>query len=133
MGKTEFVYWLQGALEMSPEMLKNGMTPQQVQTIQDHLDLVFTKVTPDRFEEKGERVFNPLMYPNHDTTGNPPPVLPTTTCDDGGTKFCSSSPEDSSVHIDGVKLCSSLSEDLAVNVDGEKEEWTGGSTLLNSR
>jgi len=46
MNPGEFAYWLQGALELNPNMLKEGMTPEQVQTIQDHLNLVFTKVTP---------------------------------------------------------------------------------------
>ncbi len=50
MDSEKFVYWLQGALEINPEMLKNGMTPEQVQTIQDHLDLVLKKITPNRFE-----------------------------------------------------------------------------------
>jgi hypothetical protein len=54
MNAEEFAYWLQGALEMNPEMLKNGMTPEQAQTIQDHLDLVFDKVTPDRFNKNVE-------------------------------------------------------------------------------
>ncbi len=49
MKAEEFAYWLQGALEMNPGMLKKGMTAEQVQTIQDHLNLVFNKVTPDRF------------------------------------------------------------------------------------
>lgn len=35
---------------MNPEMLEKGMSPEQVKTIQDHLNLVFNKVTPDRFE-----------------------------------------------------------------------------------
>jgi len=47
-----FAYWLRGALELNPEMLEKGMTPEQVQTVEDHLNLVLTKVTPDRFEEK---------------------------------------------------------------------------------
>jgi hypothetical protein len=52
MNADKFAYWLQGALELNPDMLKSGMTPEQVQTIQDHLDLVFTKVTPDRMKEQ---------------------------------------------------------------------------------
>ena len=50
----QFVYWLQGALELNPEMLEKGMTPEQVKTIQDHLNLVFKKVTPDRFDKVEE-------------------------------------------------------------------------------
>ena len=56
MSPQEFTYWLQGALEMNPEMLEKGMTPEQTKMIQDHLDLVFTKVTPDRFEGKKKEV-----------------------------------------------------------------------------
>ena len=52
MDSNTFVYWLQGALELNPEMLEKGMTPEQVQTVQDHLNLVLNKVTPDRFEKK---------------------------------------------------------------------------------
>jgi hypothetical protein len=52
MNAEEFAYWLQRAIEMSPEMLDNGMTPQQAKTIKDHLDLVFNKVTPDRFDKE---------------------------------------------------------------------------------
>ena len=53
MNTEKFAYWLQGALEMNPEMLKNGMSPEQVQTIQDHLNLIFDKATPDRFNKEG--------------------------------------------------------------------------------
>jgi len=28
----EFAYWLQGALEMNPDMFEKGMTPEQVKT-----------------------------------------------------------------------------------------------------
>lgn len=41
----EFCYWLKGYFELSDS---NTLSPQQVQTIKDHLNLVFTKVTPDR-------------------------------------------------------------------------------------
>lgn len=58
MTAEDFAYWIQGALEMNPQMLKEGMTPEQVQTIQDHLDLVFDKVTPDRINKPRERQRN---------------------------------------------------------------------------
>ena len=61
----QFVYWLQGAIEMNPDMLEKGMTSEQVQTIQDHLDLVFNKVTPDRFEKKKESLNIYTDYPNN--------------------------------------------------------------------
>ena len=52
MDSEKFVYWLQGALELNPDMLEKGMSPAQVKTIQDHLSLVLTKVTPDRFDNQ---------------------------------------------------------------------------------
>lgn len=45
MSPENFVYWLQGMLEIgSPKILDEG----QVQIIKDHIALVLTKVTPDR-------------------------------------------------------------------------------------
>jgi uncharacterized protein YjaG (DUF416 family) len=41
---TEFCYWLQGCLELGAKELNE----EQVKIIRDHLDLVFTKVTPKR-------------------------------------------------------------------------------------
>ncbi|MEK6829541.1 MAG: hypothetical protein AABY15_05465 [Nanoarchaeota archaeon] len=76
MNAETFTYWLQGALELNPEMLEKGMTPEQVKTIQDHLNLVFKKVTPDRFKKteseikviKSEEIELPPFpqYPNND-------------------------------------------------------------------
>jgi hypothetical protein len=40
----QFCYWLQGFAELSPS---NVPTPEQWQMIREHLNLVFTKVTPD--------------------------------------------------------------------------------------
>lgn len=43
MTERDFVYWLQGWLEIAnPE----AITPAQVQCIKDHMALVLTKVTP---------------------------------------------------------------------------------------
>lgn len=72
MSAEEFTYWLQGALEMNPEMLEKGMTPEQVKTIQDHLNLVFNKVTPDRFKS--------IEISDPNSSGNPPPQLPGSIC-----------------------------------------------------
>lgn len=46
MTEQQFCYWLQGFVE-----IMNGQQPNQTQwqVIQDHLKLVFTKVTPDRY------------------------------------------------------------------------------------
>lgn len=41
----QFVYWLQGYMEVeNPKQL----TPKQTQIVKDHLEKVFTKVTPER-------------------------------------------------------------------------------------
>lgn len=45
MESINFTYWLQGFFEISDSKTLNE---KQVQIIKDHLDLVFTKVTPDR-------------------------------------------------------------------------------------
>ena len=45
MSPEQFTYWLQGFFELtSPQTI----FPDQVKIIQDHLDLVFKKVTPKR-------------------------------------------------------------------------------------
>lgn len=48
MTPRDFAYWLQGYMEV------HGTTPtdEQWQVIQDHLKLVFVKVTPDRQKAK---------------------------------------------------------------------------------
>jgi len=46
MNTENFVYWLQGFLELRED--DKPLTPKQVQIIKDHLALVFTKETPDR-------------------------------------------------------------------------------------
>ena len=43
MSPDSFCYWLNGFFEISDQ---KELTPQQVQIIKDHLDLVFKKVTP---------------------------------------------------------------------------------------
>lgn len=63
MEQVDFLYWLKGALEMNPEFLEKGMTPEQVKTINDHLNLVFNKQTPDNFVDNLQ---------NLDSSGNPP-------------------------------------------------------------
>lgn len=52
MTPEQFCYWLQGYFELGSGG-RAGMTDGQVETIKDHLNLVFTKVTPDR-RPKGE-------------------------------------------------------------------------------
>lgn len=45
MNAETFAYWIQGAIELGQIKTFNE---QQVQIIQDHLNLVFNKVTPQR-------------------------------------------------------------------------------------
>lgn len=45
MTPRDFVYWLQGYFELTPG--EQGLSPEQVKVIKDHLQLVMTKVTPD--------------------------------------------------------------------------------------
>lgn len=49
MTPENFTYWLQGFFELKEE--GEGITLKQALIIQDHLALVFDKVTPDRTEE----------------------------------------------------------------------------------
>lgn len=44
MNERDFVYWLQGFLELRED--KSGLTARQVSVIQDHISLVFKKITP---------------------------------------------------------------------------------------
>ena len=48
MKPRDFCYWLQGHLEIDAPNGVSELSREQVQVIQDHLDLVFKKVTPDR-------------------------------------------------------------------------------------
>ncbi len=45
MTPEEFAYWLQGFFELAQP---TSLDERQVKVIQDHLQLVFAKVTPDR-------------------------------------------------------------------------------------
>lgn len=48
MTPENFCYWLQGFFELANNT--TNLTPTQSQQIQDHLNLVFKKETPDRFQ-----------------------------------------------------------------------------------
>lgn len=52
MTPEQFCYWLQGYLEITDvlETRPAGLTEKQRQVVCDHLNLVFTKVTPNRKE-----------------------------------------------------------------------------------
>jgi hypothetical protein len=47
MTERDFCYWLQGFMESRE--IGEAMTPRDCRVVQDHLDLVMTKKTPDRF------------------------------------------------------------------------------------
>ncbi len=56
----QFCYWLQGYMELADN---EGMTERQVKTIADHLNTVFSKVTPDRKEEPKKKVLTEKKKP----------------------------------------------------------------------
>lgn len=43
MTPENFAYWMKGFFELTPS---NKLTEEQVQSIREHLDLVFNKITP---------------------------------------------------------------------------------------
>lgn len=59
MTPENFVYWLQGYLELTAAgESAEDLTANQVKVIQDHLDLVFAKSTPDRGVKKKKKAKN---------------------------------------------------------------------------
>lgn len=56
MNTQDFCYWLQGYFELVMTPTKEGLSPQQVEVIKEHLRLVFKKETvktvPDLTDEK---------------------------------------------------------------------------------
>jgi hypothetical protein len=65
MTSEQFVYWLQGFSELNT----NPPTPEQWEIIQDHLGLVFKKVTPNYFKENPTFTIPPR--PTFDPIFNP--------------------------------------------------------------
>jgi hypothetical protein len=62
MSPEQFTYWLKGYFEIS-ENRENHLSPNQVQIIRDHLDLVFNKVTPARgISTKGHKPLDPAIF-----------------------------------------------------------------------
>ena len=45
MTPENFVYWLQGMIEGNVDLKDKGLTPEQLEIVSEHLDLVLTKVT----------------------------------------------------------------------------------------
>lgn len=49
MDSLNFCYWLRGWIELNKTIdCREGATKETIQAIEDHLDLVFKKVTPER-------------------------------------------------------------------------------------
>lgn len=63
MTERDFIYWLQGFLELSNA---SSMTPEQIKMIKDHLALVMNKATPF-YPDPGQ-------FPNYQSTGTPYPI-----------------------------------------------------------
>lgn len=60
MTPEQFVYWLQGYLEVqNPHTIDNS----KIQVIKDHIALVLTKVTPNRSTVDVNPIINPVVYP----------------------------------------------------------------------
>jgi hypothetical protein len=123
MTPDQFCYWLQGMFEITNT---KQLSETQTKIIKEHLQLVFTKVTPDHdkdllteqeeseleealkklqdeIDKKYEpyKPYQPYYIPDWDEkyTGNPPPVLPTVICSDGGDKI------DTTLFCSPVKAC----------------------------
>ena len=77
MTPEQFVYWLQGFVEVANPMV---ISAQQFQVIKDHLKLVFCKVTPERSELVEhqtpdvdlQQIFDELRRGNSGTIGPDP-------------------------------------------------------------
>lgn len=95
MTPEQFCYWLQGFAELNTKMPPN---PTQWRQIQDHLNTVFTKVTPSYPTINPVNPMNPLPYPFMPNTG--PWISPTTP----GTRpevICSVSPNSGAYSTSG--------------------------------
>jgi hypothetical protein len=57
MNERDFVYWLNGYLELTGE---TSLSPAQVQIVKDHLNLVLDKKTPSRELKQTPPPFRPL-------------------------------------------------------------------------
>ena len=63
MTERDFVYWLQGYLEISGS---NAITAEQLMIIKDHIKLVMTKVTPSYTYTSNKLAVevSPIEWPN---------------------------------------------------------------------
>ena len=65
MNELNFCYWLQGFFELKKTIdHREGFSPETVKVIEDHLQLVFKKVTPQ------------YQFPVTTTPYNPPSIIP---------------------------------------------------------
>jgi hypothetical protein len=91
MESTEFCFWLHGFFELSKSDKLTQTQVKQVKQIKDHLDLVFTKVTPDRDDEyvtlksgkKAKKIKMKMPFLDMNNLGQ--------TYDPDNTKYCSNS------------------------------------------
>jgi len=95
MNAQDFAFWLKGFSELTDKK----PTKEQWQIIQDHLDLVFTKITPDRSEKpltekEGFPIVNPITpnipldWPRTPSTIEPWQI-PGITCEGDNSAVCS--------------------------------------------
>lgn len=76
MSPENFTYWLRGYFELTNS---NCLMPEQIKIINDHLDLVFTKVTPDITKPTFSELFKETVkYPS----------LPKNINVTGSTRYC---------------------------------------------
>ncbi len=61
MTEQQFCYWLQGFCELHTE----PPTKEQWQSIREHLQTVFVKVTPPKMVSVGELLMPPTSPPNY--------------------------------------------------------------------
>lgn len=99
MEPRDFCYWLQGWLEIQKP---TTITPEQVQEIKNHLDLVFKKVTPNLGGSPR------LPFPFPPPVNEPEPLRPMFPYPPSKTPW---NPEDAPFRIDcGTLICSTTPE-----------------------
>lgn len=136
MTAEQFVYWLQGFMEMSEPQ---SLSEKQTTIIKDHLKLVFDKQTPDRNRLLTETPTTPypgIMYPDQYTY--PPPYTITCTNGEGhniqmndpNKKFCDSTEIHTShgvpQHMFGLKEEDAVGTDSQKILSKEKKKFRGG-------
>lgn len=72
MTEQQFVYWLQGFVELNPNAM---LTLTQWQIVKDHLAQVFKKETPQRFPDFGRTPVTTLPFPAPGTQWPPGTII----------------------------------------------------------